>query len=1098
MQWRGVDASRIPVPKSPAGWVLAWLALAGAYFAAARFGLSLTFVHSSASPVWPPTGLALAALLLLGWRAWPGVALGAYLANALTTGWGLASLAIAAGNTLEALVGWWLVGAFCGGLGFLRSPGRVLRFAVLAGLGATLVSATVGVTALVATGNAPPAAALPIWTTWWLGDAAGALLVAPLVVTLATPRRPTVGHLPEALMVGTLLGVLALVAFSPVLLQAPSLFLLLPIPGLAWAALRFGPLGAAVAATVLAALAIAGTLQGYGPLATVPDNVELLAVQGYIGAGGLAALALASRRPPSPTPPTDSAAAEAVLRQRAVAIGLASAGLITALGALVLFAWFAGIDPLKSPIPGAASMKANTALGLLLLGSALLLTRRGRNPGPAASLALGLLVLLGAATLLQYLVGVDLRIDELLARDDLAAAATSSPGRMSPFTAVGLTLLGLSLLLRHRPGSARSWSDALALLGSTTGVVALAGHVFGAYLVASVTQVALHTAIALLLGGGAVLLLDPRRGLGQLAVSADIDGRLARTLPVGVLAIPLALGLVRLELERRGFITLEQGVVLTVLGTILLLALVATLTIGQARRVLAERRLVQEELRRTLASVTEAERVTGRGSWEWDVRANRAVWSDGMYRLFGVDRANFDNTNENFLAMVLPEDRETMGQAIAAAMERPGPFAQEYRLRRPDGRVVSLQGEGNVVPGADGEARLIFGVVQDVTRLRALEEERRLAEVQVRRAQERFQRVFEASPVAIVLSKEDGLVVDVNPAFCKMVGHPREALLGGQLRTPDLWEDPQERQRLIAHLRQRGAVQDFQMRLRRADGGVRTVLLSAELVDVGGSTTILALLQDVTERQRAQEERERRITTEAELERLRRTDHFKTEFINSTAHELATPLTPLVLNARLLAGDASLAPDQHRMVETMARAVERLRQVVGDMVRAADLQARTIALEKGRLDLARVLAEAVARHLDAAGRANIRLETAPGPGLAVVADERRLQLVLGHLLGNALKFTPAGGRVTVSARQDGGQARIEVADTGAGLTRTQIEELFRPYSQVHDKSQRTDSGSGLGLYVAKGIIELHNGEIGVTSAGPGKGATFWFTLPLSA
>jgi PAS domain S-box-containing protein len=594
--------------------------------------------------------------------------------------------------------------------------------------------------------------------------------------------------------------------------------------------------------------------------------------------------------------------------------------------------------------------------------------------------------------------------------------------------------------------------------------------------------------------------------------------RTALRMAAAALLVPTAAALLRLEAQRRGLLSLGQGLLLmTVLTVVLLWAIIAwayrhtmrglrqteernTQLREQAQRLEASRaeaQRAQERLQAALARVDLAEAVTQRGSWEWDLTTDSAVWSDGMYRLFGVDRATFENSNENFLALVLPEDRERMVKAIADALANPGPFYQEYRLRRPDDQLVLLQGQGRVVPDADGKASRLFGFVQDVTALRSLEDKQKQAEAQVRRAQERFARVFEASPVAIGLSRDDGRILEVNPAFATLSGYTREELLDPAFHAVNLYEDPEERASILHQLRSAGIVRNREFGLRRKDGGVRTCMMTLELVDVGGGTTILSLLQDVTELRLAREERERRIASEAEIERLRRTDQFRSEFINSTAHELSTPLTPLVLHARLLREDRSLTEAQKRAADAIVRSVARLHNVVRDMVQAADLQARTIALDRKRLNLSRLVAAAVAGHQDAAHRANVTLEAGPDAGLSVVADEARLQLAMGHLLGNALKFTPAGGRIVVNTRRDGDAARVEVHDTGVGLTQRQIASLWKPYAQAHDKAQRTDSGSGLGLYVTKGIIDLHRGEVGVSSPGPGHGTTFWFSLPLA-
>src|SRR3984893_13846669 len=166
------------------------LLLASAYLVAGKIGLTLALLNSSATAVWPPTGIALAAVLILGpRRAWPGIFVGAFVVNEMTAGSWLTSLAIACGNTGEALVGGDLVNRFAGGRpGFVRSANLFL-FA-LAGILSATVSATIGVTTLYLAGYATSAASGSIWTTWWLGDAAGAMLVVPAVLLWHAAPRP--------------------------------------------------------------------------------------------------------------------------------------------------------------------------------------------------------------------------------------------------------------------------------------------------------------------------------------------------------------------------------------------------------------------------------------------------------------------------------------------------------------------------------------------------------------------------------------------------------------------------------------------------------------------------------------------------------------------------------------------------------------------------------------------------------------------------------------------------------------------------------------------------------------------------------------------
>jgi integral membrane sensor domain MASE1 len=234
------------------------------YFAAGKLGLRMAFDNPSASPVWAPTGLALAAFLVLGYRIWPAIYVSAFLVNVTTAGSAATSLCIAAGNTLEGAVGAWLVDAFAGG-GALQRARDVFRFALLAAVLSTTVSATVGVTSLALAGFADWARYGSIWLTWWLGDTAGDLVVAPLVLLWSTnPRmrwRPR-----RALEVGLLLlslllvGALVFAGFFPAHVQNYPLEFVCVL-FLIWAAFRFGPREVATAVVVLSAIAIWGTMR---------------------------------------------------------------------------------------------------------------------------------------------------------------------------------------------------------------------------------------------------------------------------------------------------------------------------------------------------------------------------------------------------------------------------------------------------------------------------------------------------------------------------------------------------------------------------------------------------------------------------------------------------------------------------------------------------------------------------------------------------------------------------------------------------------------------------------------------------------------------
>ncbi|MDE2293797.1 MAG: MASE1 domain-containing protein, partial [Elusimicrobia bacterium] len=173
-----LDGGAVAVPVVPTrGWrreLALQAGLAAAYFAAGKLALLLAVVHVSVTAVWPPTGIALAAVLVYGTRVWPALLLGAFMVNVTTAGGLLPSLGIAAGNTLEALAGGLLVERFARGQAAFERPADILRFALLGGLAAPAVSATIGVASLRLGGLTRGAPAAGMWLTWWLGDAGGA------------------------------------------------------------------------------------------------------------------------------------------------------------------------------------------------------------------------------------------------------------------------------------------------------------------------------------------------------------------------------------------------------------------------------------------------------------------------------------------------------------------------------------------------------------------------------------------------------------------------------------------------------------------------------------------------------------------------------------------------------------------------------------------------------------------------------------------------------------------------------------------------------------------------------------------------------------
>ena len=268
------------------------------YVLAGKFGLSLAFRNASASPIWPPTGIALGVTLLWGYRFGWGIFVGAFLVNITTQGSLGTSLAIGSGNTLEALIGAWLVARFLDRRGIFDKPRRILKFVVLGAVLSTTVSPSFGVTSLCLGRFTPWSDYGATWLTWWLGDLVSDLTIAPLVLIWASeglPRLTRQQLLEAAALVATIVVVNGLIFLEGSLFGDQNLpvdyLALLP---LLWAAFRFGRRGAISAAILTSGIALVGTLHSLGPFARTDLNGSLMLTQAFVATITLTAMLIAA------------------------------------------------------------------------------------------------------------------------------------------------------------------------------------------------------------------------------------------------------------------------------------------------------------------------------------------------------------------------------------------------------------------------------------------------------------------------------------------------------------------------------------------------------------------------------------------------------------------------------------------------------------------------------------------------------------------------------------------------------------------------------------------------------------------------------------
>jgi PAS domain S-box-containing protein len=270
--------------------------VAAVYFIGAKLGLSLASLHENVTPVWPPTGIAIASLLIFGPRVWPGVFIGALAANLPTSLPPVFAFGIAIGNTLEALTAWFLLQRSKRWRNSFDSVGEVMTFVVYAAVLATLVSATIGSLSVWLGDPREQGGFWALWLTWWMGDGFGALIVSPLILSWSSSRKIDPKDMPEIASLFVLLVIVVLVVFGgwfpgPIKTY-PLAYLCLPC--LLWAALKFDQRIVTSAIVLMASVAVWGLKHGYGPFVQSTDNISLLLLISFVGTTSLTTLLVAA------------------------------------------------------------------------------------------------------------------------------------------------------------------------------------------------------------------------------------------------------------------------------------------------------------------------------------------------------------------------------------------------------------------------------------------------------------------------------------------------------------------------------------------------------------------------------------------------------------------------------------------------------------------------------------------------------------------------------------------------------------------------------------------------------------------------------------
>ncbi|HKU40275.1 MAG TPA: ATP-binding protein [Polyangiales bacterium] len=490
------------------------------------------------------------------------------------------------------------------------------------------------------------------------------------------------------------------------------------------------------------------------------------------------------------------------------------------------------------------------------------------------------------------------------------------------------------------------------------------------------------------------------------------------------------------------------------------------------------------------------------GTWEWDIRKNRVHWSRNIESIFGLAPGSFSGTYEAWLALVHPEDRDRAQATVVAAVEACSSYETEFRFVRPDGSIGWQHARGHIVQDESGRAQFLRGIVLDVTARRVAEDARKSLAAALQHNEARYRafvslssegiwRIELKQPVPIHLPADEqieafyacGYLAECNDAMARMYGYERaEELHGARLGDLLVRDDPRNHAYLSAFIssgyRLGGAESQELDRF-----GKRRVFENSlvGVIEDGALRSAWGTQRDVTSQVAAREQAEE-------------ASRSKDEFFAVLGHELRNPLSPILTALELMKlRDPHAFPKERAIIERQVKHVVRL---VDDLLDVSRMTRGVISLDRRPLDLADAIAAGIELASPLLEHRAHHVSVNVAPGLIVDGDPTRLGQVFANLLTNAAKYTPSGGRITVTGAAEGGEARITVRDTGIGIRPDILPRVFEMFVQERQTIDRADGGLGLGLAIVRSLVTLHGGRVEAHSEGSGLGSELVVHLPL--
>ena len=500
----------------------------------------------------------------------------------------------------------------------------------------------------------------------------------------------------------------------------------------------------------------------------------------------------------------------------------------------------------------------------------------------------------------------------------------------------------------------------------------------------------------------------------------------------------------------------------------------------------AEQKLKESEERfRTLFEVAPASIMVA------DLESNILMCNEKFCKLHGFENPEIVK-GRKFSEFISKKDRLKLSEGVRETLEEKPRGIKSYTMLKKDGTEFPAEATSSPIKDKDGNIIGIIGVAQDIT-------ERKKTEQIVKESEEKFRTIAEQSFMGVIIIQDEKLKY-VNEAAAKIFEYSSEEVMNWSknymvekcIHPEDLPILREKRQ-----LRRRG---EFNLkpyisyRVITKSGKRKWIDQFSRIIDYQGKEAELISIIDITD----QKEAEKIITEENKM--LVELDQMRKELITRVSHELKTPLVSIFSCSELLIDyyKEQMSEEVMKFVEIIHRGGKRLKDLIKNLLDASQIDAGKLKINKEKTDLIEIIRNCIDYVKFLIDDRKISLDYELPEELFVEVDRIRIEQVFTNILSNAIKNTPSNGNIGLNVNEEDNHIYITIKDTGVGLTKKEMDKIFKKFGKIERYGKELDvdiEGSGLGLYISKEIVNLHEGMIWVESEGRNKGATFTIKLP---